>query len=206
MCNSLWPHGISPWNSPGQNTGVGKPFPSPGDLPNPGIEPRSPTLQADSLPAESKCSMPIQFSRSIVSDFLWPHGLQHTRPPCPSPTPRAYSNSCPLSRWCHPTISSSDIRFSSHLQSFPASGSFQISQLCKSGGQSIGASASTSVLPMNTQDWFPLGWTSWISLLFKWLSRVFSNTRVQKHPFVGILYRKNSEMAFFKESHFQLSL
>ena len=127
----------------------------------------------------------VQFSRPAMSDSLRSHGPQHARPPCPSPTPRAYSNSCPLSRWCHPTISSSDIPFSSHLQSFPASGSFQISQLCKSGGQSIGASASTSVPPMNTQDWFPLGWTSWISLLFKWLSRVFSITTVQKHRFFG---------------------
>ena len=106
----------------------------------------------------------VQFSHSVVSDSLQPHGLQHTRPPCPSPTPGAYSNSCPLSRWCHPTISSSVIPFSSRLQSFPASGSFQMSQLFTSGGQSIGVSASTSVLPMNIQDWFPLGWTGLISL------------------------------------------
>ena len=95
---------------------------------------------------------------------LWLHGPQHTRPPCPSPTPGVYSNSCPSSRWCHPTISSSVIPFSSHLRSFPASGSFLMSQLFASGGQSIGVSASTSVLPMNTQDWAPLGWTGWISL------------------------------------------
>ena len=107
---------------------------------------------------------PLQFSPSVVSDFLWPHEPQHARPPCPSPTPRACSNSCSLSQWCHPTISPSVVPFSSRLQSFPASGSFQMSQLFASGGQSIGVSASTSVLPMNTQDWFPLGWTGWISL------------------------------------------
>ena len=105
-----------------------------------------------------------------MSDSLWPHGLQHARPPCPSQTPRAYPNSCPLSQWCHPTISSSVVPFSSHLQSFPASGSFPMSQLFTSGGQSTRVSASTSVLPMNTQDWFPLGWTSWISLQSKGLS------------------------------------
>ena len=97
-----------------------------------------------------------------MSDSLWPHGLQHTRPPCPSPTPRVYSNSCPLSQWYHPTISSSVVPNSSCSQSFPASGSFQMSQLFTSGGQSIGVSASTPVLPMNTQDWFPLGWNGWI--------------------------------------------
>ena len=102
-----------------------------------------------------------------MSDSLWLHGLQHARPSCPSPTPRVYSNSCPLSWWCHPTISSSVIPFSSHLQSFPASGSFKMSQLFALGGQSIGVSASTSVLPMNTQDWSPLGWTGWISLQSK---------------------------------------
>ena len=101
----------------------------------------------------------VQFSRSVVSDFLWPHGLQYFRIPCPSPTPRAYSDSCPLSRWCHPTISSSVVFFSSCLQSFPASGSFQMSQFFTSGGQSIGVSASASVLPMIIQDWFPLGLT-----------------------------------------------
>ena len=129
----------------------------------------------------------VQFSCSVVSDSATPapHGLQHTRPPCPSPTPRAYPNSCPLSRWCRPTISSSVVPFSSHLQSFPASGSFLVSQLFASGDQSIGVSASTSVLPVNTQDWFPLGWTGWISLQAKGLSRVFSNTTVQKHQFFG---------------------
>ena len=110
---------------------------------------------------------------------------QHARPPCPSPAPRVYPNSCPLSWWCHPTISSSVVPFSSCPQSFPASGSFQMSQLFTSGGQSIGVSASTSVLPMNTQDWSPLGWTGWISLQSKGLSRVFSNTTVQKHQFFG---------------------
>ena len=128
----------------------------------------------------------VQFSHSVVSDSLWPYGLQHTRPPCPSPTPGVYSNSCPLSRWCHPAISSSVIPFSSCLQSCPASGSFQMSQFFASGGQSIGVSASTSVLPMNIQDWFPLGWTGWISLQSKGLSRVFSNTTVQKHQFFGV--------------------
>ena len=106
----------------------------------------------------------IQFSRSVVSDSLRPRGLQHASPPCPSPTPRAYSNSCPLSLWCPPAISFFVVPFSSHLQSFPASGSFQMSQLFASVGQSIGVSASASVLPMNTQNWFPLGWTGWISL------------------------------------------
>ena len=114
---------------------------------------------------------------------MWPHGPQHTRPLCPSPTPRVYSNSCPFSWWCHPTISSSVILFSSHLQSFPASGSFQMSQLFVSSGQSIGVSASASVLPVNIQDWFPLGRAGWISLQSKGLSRVFSNTTVQKHQF-----------------------
>ena len=124
-------------------------------------------------------------SCSVVSNSLRPHGLQHAGPPCPTPTPGAYSNSCPLSRCCHPTISSSVIPFSSCLQSFLASGSFQMTQLFASGGQSIRVSASASVLPMNTQDWFPLSWTGWISLQSKGLSRVFSNTTVQKHQFFG---------------------
>ena len=122
----------------------------------------------------------VHFSLSVTSDSLWPHGLQHARP---SPTLRAYSNSCPLSQWCHPTISSSVIPFSSHLQSFPASRSFQMSQFFTSGGQSIGVSASASVLPINIQDWFSLGWTGWISLQSKGLSRVFSSTAIQKHQF-----------------------
>ena len=127
----------------------------------------------------------VQFSCLVVSNSLQPNGLQHTRLPCPSPTPRVYSNSCPLSQWCHPTISSFAISFSSCLQSFPVSGSFQMSQFFASGGQSIGVSASASVLPMNIQDWFPLGCTGWISLQSKGLSRVFSNTTVQEHRFFG---------------------
>ena len=122
----------------------------------------------------------VQFSRSVMSDSLWPHGLQHARPPCPSPTPGVYWNSYPLSQRCHPTISSSVIPFSSCLQSFP-SGSFQKSQFFASDGQSIGVSASASVLPMNIQDWFPLGLTGLISSQSKGLSRVFSNPTVQKH-------------------------
>ena len=127
----------------------------------------------------------FQFSCSIVSDSLRPHELQYTRPPCLTPTPGVYSNSCPLSWWCHPAISSSVIPFSSCLQSFPASRSFQMSQFFASGGQSIGVSASASVLPINIQDWFPLGLTGWFSLQSKGLSRVFSNTTVQKHQFFG---------------------
>ena len=118
-----------------------------------------------------------------MSNFLWPHELQHARPSCPSPTPRVHPNSRPLSRWCHPAISSSVVPFSSCSQSLPASGSSPVSQLFAWGGQSIGVSASPSVLLMNTQDWSPLGWTGWISLQFKGLSRVFSNTTVQKHQF-----------------------
>ena len=115
-------------------------------------------------------SYSVQFSCSVMSDYLRLHESQHTRPPCPSPTPGVYLNSCPLSWWCHPAISSSVVPFSSCPQSLPASGSFPMSQLFASGGQSIGVSASMSVLPMNTQDWFPLGWTGWISLLSKGLS------------------------------------
>ena len=126
-----------------------------------------------------------QFSCSVVSDSSRPRELQHTRPPCPSPTPGVHPNPCPSSRWCHPTIPSSVVPFSSRPQPFPASGSFQKSQLFTSGGQSIRVSASTSVLPMNTQDWSPLGGTGWISLQTKGLSRVFSNSTVQKHQFFG---------------------
>ena len=140
----------------------------------------------------SSCS--VQFSCSVVSDSLRPHGLQHARPPCPSPTPGVYSNSCPSSWWCHPTISSSVVPFSC-LQSFPASGSFQMSQLFTSGGQSIEVSASASVLPVNIQDWFPLGWTGWISLQSKGLSRIFSNTTVQKNRFFG------SQLSLWSSSH-----
>ena len=127
----------------------------------------------------------VQFCCSIMSDSLRHHGLQHARPPCPSPAPGVHQNPCPLSQWCHLTISSSVVPFSSYPQSFPASGSFQMSQLFTSGGQSIGVSASTSVLPVNTQDWSPLGWTGWISLQSRGLSWVFSNTTVQKHQFFG---------------------
>ena len=144
-----------------------------------------------------KCStsLIIQFSRSVMSNSLWPHEPQHARPPCPSPTPGVHPNPCPLSRWCHPTISSSVVPFSSCPQSFPASGSFQMSQLFASGGQSIGVAASTSVLPINTQDWSPLGWTGWISLQSKGLSRVFSNTTVQKHQFF------NAQLSSQSNSH-----
>ena len=131
----------------------------------------------------------VQFSRSVVSNSLWPHEPQHTRPPCPSPTPGVHPNPCPFRQWCHPTISSSVIPFSSCPQSFPALGSFQMSQFFTKDGQSIEVSASASVLPMNIQDWFPLGWTGWISLKSKELSRAFSNTtdvqNVQKHQFFG---------------------
>ena len=127
----------------------------------------------------------VQFSRSVMSDSLRPHESQHARPPCPSPTPRVHSNSHPLSWWCHPAISSSVGPFSSCPQSLPASGSFPTSQLFAWGGQSIGVSALASVLPVNTQDWSPLGWTGWISLQSKGLLGVFSNTTVQKHQFFG---------------------
>ena len=120
-------------------------------------------------------SLSVQFSPSVVSDSLWPHGVQHTRLPCPSPTLRAYSNSCPSSQWCHPTISSSVVPFSSRLQSFPESGSFPMSQFFASGGQSIGVSASASVLPMNIQNWFPLGLTGLISLQSKGLSSLLQH-------------------------------
>jgi len=136
----------------------------------------------------------VQFNRSVVSDSLWPHGLQYTRLPCPSPTPGACSNSCPSSRWCRPTILSSIIPFPSCCQSFPASGFF-FQWVIASGGQSIGASASASVLSMNIQVWFPLGLTDLISLLSKGLSTVFSNTIVQKHQFFGI------QLPFWSNSH-----
>ena len=138
----------------------------------------------------------VQFNHSVMSNSLQPHGLQHAKPPCPSPTPGVYSvgvYSCPLSRWCHPTIPSSVIPFSSCLQSFPALGSFQMSQFFTSGGQSIGVSVSASVLPMNIQDWFPLGRTGWISLQSKWLSRVFSNTIVIRQDLTNIIHKKSKE-------------
>ena len=127
----------------------------------------------------------VQFSRSVVSNSLQCHESQHARPPCPSPTPRVYPNPCPSSRWCHQAISSSVVPFSSFPQSLPASGSFPMSQFFAWDGQSTGVSASASVLPMNTQDWSPSGWTGWISLESKGLPRVFSNTIVQKHQFFG---------------------
>ena len=131
----------------------------------------------------------------VVSDSLGPHELQHARPPCPTPTPGAYPNSWPLSRWCYPTISSSVIPFSSCPQSFPPSASFQMSQHFGSGGQSIGVSASTLDLPKNTQDWSHLEWTGWISLQSKGLSRVFSNTTLQKHQFFG------AQLSLLSNSH-----
>ena len=127
----------------------------------------------------------VQFSHSVVSDCLWTHKSQHARSPCPSPNPGVHSNSCPSSWWCHPAIPSSFVPFSSCPQSLPASESFPMSQLFTWGGQSTGVSGLASVLPMNTQDWSPLGWTHWTSLQSKGLSRVFSNTTVQKHQFFG---------------------
>ena len=145
-----------------------------------------PLLTSDSIKSFQFSS--VQFSRSIVSDSLWPHESQHARPPCPSPTPRVHSNSCPRSQWCHPAISSSVIPFSSCPQSLPASESFPMSQHFAWGGQSTGVSALASVLPMNTQDWSPLGWTGWISLQSKEFSRVFFNTTVQKHQFLALSF------------------
>ena len=129
------------------------------------------------------CSVP--FSRSVMSDSLWPQALQHARPPCPSPTPGVHPNSCPSSQWCHPAISSSVVPFSSCPQSLPASESFLMSQLFTWGGQSTGVSASASFLPKKSQGWSPSGWTGWISSQSKGLSRVFSNTTIQKHQFFG---------------------
>ena len=176
-----------------------------GNLPDPRIKPSSPaslTLAAGFFTNSITCEAPrnywdifnswfslptvfssVQFSLSVMSNSLWLHGLKHARLPCPSPTPRVYSNSCSLSWWYDPANSSSVVPFSFHLQSFPASGSFQMSQLFTPDGQSIGVSPSSSVLPVNIQDWSPLGWTGWISLQSKGLSRVFSNTTVQKHQF-----------------------
>ena len=143
----------------------------------------------------------VKFSRSVVSDSLWPYGQQHASLPCPSLSPRFNPNSCPLSRWCHPTISSSVVPFSSCLQSFPASGSFPMSQFLESGGQSIGASASASVLPVNIQDWFPVGWTGWISFQSRRLSRVFSNTATRKHGVPhGVPVLSNE--VWFEKDHF----
>ena len=137
----------------------------------------------------------VQFSRSVVSNSLWPLEPQHARPPCPSPTPRVHPNPCLSSQWCHPAISSSVVPFSSCPQSFPASGSFQMNQLFISGGQSTGVSALASLLPMNTQDWSPLEWTGCFSLQSKGLSRVFSNTTVQKHQFF------DAQLSSYSNSH-----
>ena len=163
---------LCPWDFPGKNIGAGCYFLLQGNLPDPCL-----------LQWYMDWRHSVQFSRSVESDSLWPHELQHARPPCPSSTPRVYSHSCPLSQWCHPAISSSVVPFSSCPQSLPASGSFQMNQLFTWGGQTTGVSASALVLPMNTQDWSPSGWTGWISLQSKGLSRVFSNTTVQNHQF-----------------------
>ena len=146
------------------------------------------------------------FNRSVMSNSLWPYKLQHARPPCPPPTPGVHPNPCPICQWCHPTNSSSVVPFSSCPQAFPASGSFQMSQLFASRGQSIGVSASTSVPPMNTQDWCPLGWTGWISLQSKGLSRVFSNTTVQKHQFFSAQLVVKCIVFYFNLLSFYISL
>ena len=200
MSDSLWPRGLSPsrlhspWDFSREKYCSGSPFFPPGDIPNLGIEPTSPVSPASAgrlfmTEPHGKPIMHIfssvQFSRSFMSNSLRPHEPQHIRPPCPSPTPGVYPNPCPLSWWCHPAISSSVVPFSSCPQSLPASGSFPMSQLFAWGGQSIRVSASAPVLPMNTQDWSPLGWTGWISLHSKRLSRVFSDITVQKHQFFG---------------------
>ena len=153
------------------------------------------TTQNRSSYAEPSLTWLLLFSRSVMSDSLQPHGLQHARLPCPSPPPRACSNSCPLSLWCHPTNSSAVVPFSSHLQSSAASGFFLMSQLFTTGGQSIAASGLPSVLSMNIQDWSPLGWTGWISLQSKGLSRIFSNTTVQKHQLF------NTQPSLLSNSH-----
>ena len=169
-----------PWNSPGKSTRIGCHFLLQGVIPTWRSNPGLPHCRQILYQLNHSS---VQFSCSVVSDSLWPHEPQHATTPCPSPTPGVYPNPYPLSRWCHPTTSSSVVPFSSCPQSFPASGSFPVSQLFLSGGQSIGVSASASALPVNTQDWYPLGWTSWNSLQSKGLSRVFSNTTVQKHQF-----------------------
>ena len=157
--------------------------PSNPQFPNGSIQQPSQPNSQSPVPALDSGTQFSSVAQSCLT--LWPHESQHARPPRPSPTPGAYSNSCLLSQWCHPTILSSVVPFSSHLQSLPASGSFPMSQFFTSGGQSTGVSASTSVLPLNIQDWSPLGWTGWISSQAKGLSRVFSNTIVQKHQFFG---------------------
>ena len=153
------------------------------------------SLQINFIKIPTPKSLSGQFTYSVVSDTLWPDGLQHIRPPCPSPAPRACSSSCPSIWWCYPRISPSVVPFSSYLQSFPASGSFPVTQFFPSGSQSIRAPASASVLPMNIQDWFPLGLIGLISLQSKGLSRVFSNTKVQKHQFSG------TQLSLWSNSH-----
>ena len=193
LCAILWTVGCQSSPSGGfswQEYRSVLPCPPPEDLSN--QEKRSASLLSPTLTGSFFTISAIwealpahQFSRSVMSDSLWPHGLQHPRLLSPSPTPKACSNLCPLSQWCHLISSSSAIPFSSCLQSFPASGSFPMSQFFTSSGQSIGASALASVLPVNIQDWFPLGWTGLI-LQFKGLSRFFSNTKVQKHQFLEV--------------------
>ena len=144
------------------------------------------------------CICSVQFSCSVMSDSLRPHEPQHTRPPCPSPTPRVHPNPCPLSRWCHPTISSFVVPFSSCPQSFPASGSFQMSQLSASGGLSIGVSASTSVLSVNTQDWSPLGWTGWNSLQSKGWIYIYTHTHTHTHTYTYVYMCIEKDVFIFK--------
>ena len=150
------------------------------------------------VPKPHRLFSSVQFSSAArLCPTLWPHESQHARPPCLSPTPGVHSNSCPSSRWCHPAISSSVVLFSSCTQSLPASGSFPMSQLFTWGGQSIGVSALASVLPMNIQNWSPLGWTGWTSLQSKGLSRVFSNTTVQKHQFFSAQFSSQSTIGYY---------
>ena len=185
FCATLWNvfhQAALSMGSPGKNTAVGCHAPHKGIFSMQGYYNTILLLMPHFLEPHSLFSS-VQFSRSVVSDSLRPHELQHAKPPWPSPNPGVHPNPCSLSWWCHPTISSSVFPFSSCPQSFPASGSFPMSQLFASGGQSIGVSASASVLPMNTQNWSPLGWTGWISLQSRGLSRVFSNTTVQKYQF-----------------------
>ena len=180
---------------PRQDYWTGMPFPSPGES----SQPRDRTCV--SCPGRrvlyhwTTRRELLLFGYSVLSNSLWPRGLQHAQLPCPSQSPGACSNSYPLSQWCHPTISSSVIPFSSCPQSFPKSGSFPVSQFFTSGGQSFGTSVSASVLSMSIQDWFPLGWTGWISLQSKGFSRVFSNTTVQKHQFFS------TQLSFWSSSH-----
>ena len=187
VSNSLWPLGLySPWNSPGQNTGVGSLSLLQGIFPTQGSNPCLPHCRWILYQLSHKGSVRSdQISHSVVSDSLRPHESQHARPPCPSPTPGVHWDSRPSSQGCHPAISSSVVPFSSCPQSLPASESFSMSQLFTWGGQSIGVSALAPFLPKKSQGWSPSEWTGWISLQSKGLSRVFSNTTVQKHQFFG---------------------